>query len=235
MLFYVRAAALSPVLLPLGFWTRRTVPKLPEAPGDRQGAIGKGPSLRLLIAGDSSAAGVGAPHQDHALSGKLVALLEPDFSIQWQLHATSGHTTADTLARLEELPSESFDVAVTALGVNDAISMTSLRNWRLQQARLRQLLREKFGVRQLIVSGLPPIHAFPALPGPLRWHFGERATRLDRVLATDIAGEADTDYISTRFTSDISMMASDGFHPGPAVYAEWARRIADNIRRGRVC
>lgn len=235
MLFYIRAAVLSPVLLPLGFWTRRTVPKLPEAPGDRQGATGNGHSLRLLIAGDSSAAGVGAPHQDQALSGKLVGLLEPDFSVQWQLHATSGHKTADTLARLEELPSERFDVAVTALGVNDAISMTSLRSWRSQQSRLRRLLRDKFRVRQLIVSGLPPLHAFPALPAPLRWHFGERASRLDQLIAADVAGEADSDYISTRFTSDVSMMAADGFHPGPAIYAEWAGRIADTIRRGRVC
>lgn len=235
MLFYLRAAAFSPVLLPLGLWVRRTVPKLPEAPGERCGTAGNGPLLRLLIAGDSSAAGVGAPHQDHALSGRLVELLEPDFLIRWQLHATSGHKTADTLERLQELPAEDFDVAVTALGVNDAISMTSVRNWRLQQARLRQLLREKFAVRKLIVSGLPPLHAFPALPGPLRWHFGERATRLDRVLAADIAGESDATYLDTRFTSDISMMASDGFHPGPGVYAEWARRIAEDIRRDRVC
>lgn len=235
MLFYVRAALLSPILVPLGFRVRRTVPVLPEAPGRRSGRAGQGPRLRLLIAGDSSAAGVGAPSQDEALSGRLVALLKADFSVEWQVHATSGHKTADTLDVLEELAPEHFDVAVTALGVNDTISMTSIRNWRRRQARLRQILRDKFGVGQLIVSGLPPLHEFPALPPLLRWHFGGRATRLDQILANDVAAEKDVAFVNTRFTTDIDLMATDGFHPGPDVYTEWASRIADAIRADRVC
>jgi lysophospholipase L1-like esterase len=226
---------LFPVLLPQALWVRKTVPQLPDPPGPRSGSAGSGPPLRLLIAGDSSAAGIGAAHQEQALSGQLVKLLEADFSVRWQLHAASGHTTVDTLGILDDVPAQRFDVAVTSLGVNDTISMASLRNWRLRQSQLRQLLRTKFGVDHLIVSGLPPLHAFPALPGLLRWHYGERATQLDHQLAADVAGEPDAEFLSTRFTTDVTLMASDGFHPGPEVYSEWARRIADSIRERRVC
>lgn len=231
MMFYLRSAVLAPLLLVQGKHTRQSVPVLPEPPGDREGAAGTGRPLRLLIAGDSGAAGVGAPNQREALLGQLIADLATDFSVEWNLQATSGHTTAQTLERLGQLPQQTFDVAVTSLGVNDAISMVSLRNWRDRQARLRQLLRDRFGVRTLVVSGLPPVHGFPALPQPLRWHVGSRATQLHRALARDVAAEADARFIDLRFSDDMALMASDGFHPGPKIYAEWGRLVAEAIRQ----
>ena len=52
--------ALAPVLVAQALRTRRRAPVLPEPAGPRQGCVGQGESeLRLLIAGDSSAAGVG--------------------------------------------------------------------------------------------------------------------------------------------------------------------------------
>ncbi|NIL94152.1 MAG: SGNH/GDSL hydrolase family protein [Woeseiaceae bacterium] len=235
MVFYMRGAALLPILLPQTLWVRRTVPKLPEPPGDRQGTRGTGPVLRLLVVGDSGAAGVGARSQDDALLGRLVGDLETDHTVCWQLHATSGHKTSDALARLEAMQPEKFDVAVTSLGVNDALSMVSLENWRRQQALLRQMLRDKFSVDVLIISGLPPLHDFPALPQPLRWHFGARVTQFERALAADVAGDGEARHLDLRYMTDMSLMATDGFHPGPGIYAEWARRAAEVIRQRRVC
>lgn len=231
MLFYLRSAFLAPVLFAQGKLVRRSVPVLSEPPGRREGSAGTGQPLRILIAGDSSAAGVGAPSQDEALLGCLVADLAADFSVEWNLQATSGHTTTQTLERLEQLPRQAFDVAITSLGVNDTISMVSLRSWRRRQAALRELLRNKFEVRTLIVSGLPPVHGFPALPQPLRWHVGSRATQLHRALARDVAVEPDAHFIDLRFSDDMTLMSSDGFHPGPEIYAEWARLVASAIRQ----
>src|SRR5689334_20066239 len=67
--------ALVPLLALQGRRVRRVTPRLPEPPGPRAGLAGDGPPLRLLILGDSSAAGVGAPSQDEALSGRLVSEL----------------------------------------------------------------------------------------------------------------------------------------------------------------
>ncbi|MEM8598518.1 MAG: SGNH/GDSL hydrolase family protein, partial [Bacteroidota bacterium] len=58
---------LGPVLLAQGKRVRRVALKLPEPPGDRESTVGNGPPLRLLVVGDSSAAGVGAETQDDAL------------------------------------------------------------------------------------------------------------------------------------------------------------------------
>ena len=60
---------LSPILVAQALTTRARLPCLPEAAGDRAGVIGRGPLLRLLMLGDSSAAGVGVAEQGQALTG----------------------------------------------------------------------------------------------------------------------------------------------------------------------
>ena len=68
--------ALAPLLVAQALATRRRAPVLPEAEGPREGRVGRGAgALRLLIAGDSSAAGVGVAHQRDALAGHLTRAL----------------------------------------------------------------------------------------------------------------------------------------------------------------
>ncbi len=227
--YQLATLALGPLLYLQGKAVRRSVPRLPEPPGPRAGSIGSGPPLRLLILGDSATAGVGAAHQDEALSGRLIEALAPDFDLCWTLFARTGATTASTLRRLDEFADGPFDIALTSLGVNDVTSGIAPEDWLAQQATLRRVLAERHGVRGLVVCGLPPMHGFPALPQPLRWYLGAKAGRFDRALAGAI-GEIDhARFLSLRFTEDTSQMASDGFHPGPPVYREWARRAAPVI------
>jgi lysophospholipase L1-like esterase len=214
------------VLVIQGLATRRAVPRLPEPPGAREGTLGDGPPLRLLILGDSAAAGVGALHQDEALLGQVVSRLSGERRVSWHLWARTGNTTASALQWLEAQPAQKFDVAVTSLGVNDVTSFVARHRWREQQASLRAILKEKFAVRTLLISGLPPLHGFPAMPQPLRWVLGARATQLNHDLESDVCAEGDAKFIDLRFTADTTLMASDGFHPGPSIYTEWGKRVA---------
>src|SRR5262245_30891338 len=97
--------ALSPLLVAQALHTRTRVPRLPEAAGARAGVHGQGGArLRLLIAGDSSAAGVGVATQEDALAGQLLPLLSQRCaaSVHWTLCARSGLTTAQTLQLLRD-------------------------------------------------------------------------------------------------------------------------------------
>jgi lysophospholipase L1-like esterase len=222
--------ALAPVLLLQGRHVRRTVALLPEPEGSRKGASGKGPLLRLLVAGDSAAAGVGAQTQESALSGRLVAGLVESFHVEWKLVAFTGATTADLLAHLEALPAEDFDVVVTSLGVNDVTGRRSLNDWRRQQEQLVALLANKFHARLILLSGLPPMHRFPALPQPLRWYIGGRAKDFDRALASLADSRAGCEFVKLSYaTMNPQTMAADGFHPGPAIYGLWAAEIVRRI------
>jgi lysophospholipase L1-like esterase len=223
---------LGPVLLAQGRHVRRKVRLLPEPEGLREGDSGSGPLLRLLIAGDSAAAGVGAPTQDDALSGHLVSSLAGCLRVQWKLFAYTGATTADLIRHLQQAPAAEFDVVVTSLGVNDVTGRRSLDDWRRQQGQLVALLREKFAARHILLSGLPPMHRFPALPQPLRWYIGSRARDFDRVLADVAASRPGCEFLALGHEMmDTSAMASDGFHPGPPIYALWAREAARRIEK----
>ena len=95
--------ALMPLLIAQGRRVRGTALKLPEAAGERRGVAGTGKvALRVLIVGDSSAAGVGVGTQDEAFAGQLAhALAErTGAAVGWQLVATSGHTAHDAARAL---------------------------------------------------------------------------------------------------------------------------------------
>lgn len=221
---------LLPLLLVQAIRVRRSAQFLPEPSGARAGTMGKGPPLRLLILGDSSGAGVGAPTQDQALSGQLVARLAQDFTITWQLHAQTGATTADRLTLLETLPRQGFDIAVTALGVNDVTRATPAKRWHARQQQMLDRLRDKFNVQHCFVTGLPPMGQFPLLPQPLAWVLGCQADRFDRVLAALTAPRPDAHHVRVDYPLDPDLSAADGYHPTPRAYALWADHMAAEIR-----
>lgn len=226
--------AFGPVLLAQGRHVRRTVPTLPEPSGARSGVLGEGPHLRLLVLGDSAAAGVGADHQDQALTGRLVVSLAPTFRVHWTLLAFTGATTADLLGRLEAEAPVPFDAVVTSLGVNDVTGRLPLGEWRRRQLALIDALRARHGAAHIVLSALPPMHRFPALPQPLRWYVGCRARDFNRVLAGVAHERPGCDYLELDHGAmDVSAMASDGFHPGPPLYELWGREAAARIKRAK--
>jgi lysophospholipase L1-like esterase len=231
MRHHLAALALAPVLLAQGLRVRRVTPRLPEPPGPRSGTAGSGPPLRLLIAGDSAAAGVGAASQAQALSGAVVDALSDHFRVSWTLNARTGLRIAGVIARLAAATPEPFDVALLSVGVNDVTAFTPTRTWLVQQGQLVALLKSRFGVRHVLLTSLPPMHAFPALPDPLRWYLGARARELSARLVEFAAGDAACEVVSPRLPLDPAYMAADGFHPGPLAYLEWGRTVADIVVR----
>lgn len=222
-------AALGPLLLLQGRHVRRVTPRLPEPPGPRSGRVGEGAPLRLLVAGDSAAAGVGAASQDEALAGRLVAELSARRALDWRLEARTGYTTADALSHLAALPEDRFDVVVLSLGVNDVTRGLGRARWLARQTALAALLQERFAPRALLFTALPPMHLFPALPQPLRWYLGARARDFNAALADWIPDQPGCHLVTPDFQPDSAHIASDGFHPGPAAYTAWATQVAQDI------
>ncbi len=220
---------LFPLLVVQALQVRFRALKLPEAAGPRSGITGDGPVLRLLILGDSSAAGVGAAHQDQALSGQLVKRLAQTHRVTWCLRATTGHTTKDALLDLKTLGPGQFDVAVVALGVNDVTHAVPLAIWLRRQRRLIALLQNKFQVTHICLSGLPPLGDFPLLPHPLRWILGRQARRFDQNRRVHMANLPHVSITPLEFDLSVDHMAEDGFHPGPEVYAAWSEVLIPHI------
>lgn len=229
---------LAPVLYLQGKRLFQTMPRLPEASGARTGTEGDGPLLRLLIVGDSSAAGVGVATQGEAILGQTVQRLADSHRVTYRLVARHGATIPGTLRHLRTLDAAPFDAAVTSLGVNDIMAGRALEPWLNAYQALTTELKERFEVGLIVVSGLPPVGEFPALPQPLRWVMGRTTRRHDDALRTWTAAEPDLAYAGfDRAPGDplygrpmAEVMASDGFHPGPLIYDVWAERVVARIR-----
>ncbi|WP_421702836.1 SGNH/GDSL hydrolase family protein [Aliiroseovarius sp.] len=224
-------AALFPVLIAQALRVRKGAQLLPEPPGARAGEAGKGPELRLLILGDSSAAGVGATHQDGALSGCLVADLARDHRVAWRLEAVTGATTGTTLARLDGLTGARFDIVMLVLGVNDVTSQVPLSRLRTRRRALHARLRAEFDAGRIIAAGIPPMRDFALLPPPLREVLGLQAARFDDALADDAAADG-VEYMRFALPLEPHLMAEDGFHPSAEAYGIWAGVAAERIRQG---
>ena len=232
--FRLATAALGPVLALQGRRVRRRVPRLPEPSGAREGEVGEGPPLALLLVGDSSVAGVGVATRDEALLGRVLEALAPRRRVRYRLVARTGRTTRQALAALDAVRPERFDVALVGLGVNDVTGGVPLGRWLADQARLRERLRARFGVAFAVVSGLPPMGRFPALPQPLRAWLGARAGHFDRALEASLEGDPNAAFVSLRDFPEGTTTSADGFHPGAEAYREWAARAVAAIERAPV-
>lgn len=224
--------ALTPLLFVQAAATRRRTPTLPEPAGPRNGRVGgRGRALRLLIAGDSSAAGVGVAHQHQALSGCLTRALQQRLQrpVRWKLVARSGLTTAQVHALLQQQRAWPADVALVISGVNDVIER--IAPWRAVQDRiaLADWLLAQTGVRHVAFAPLPPMERFPLLPRLLRQVVGDEAHRHDEALARWAATRTDVSHAVIDVTVDRESMAADGFHPGEPVYRVCGEALATHI------
>ena len=225
--------AFYPVLITQGPFIRWNTVKLPEPTGPRAGVIGAGPDLRLLILGDSSAAGVGVSDQSDALSGQIATLLSDQVRLDWQLVARSGDTTPMALCHVKAAQPRQVDMAVLGLGVNDILRGTTRAQWLAQTQALIDYLTDEMGVGHVYVSGLPPVWQFPRLPNPLRWTLGHRAARFDRGLRKMLADQTTATMIPAHIKMHADVMSEDGFHPGPWVYTQWAHAIVARFKFDR--
>ena len=221
---------LLPVLIGQAIFVVIRIPKLPEASGPRAGTVGQGPRLRLLVLGDSSAAGVGAATQDKALLGRVLNSLSAHYTIDYELIARTRARTGDALNWLRGRPAKTYDVVICALGGNDVTKDTPLRRFLRLQMDLVDHLQFDRGAQLVVVSDLPPVAHFPALPQPLRWVLGRQANRLEHRRRQLLNTRRVCIPLAFDLSLDVSAMASDGFHPGPDAYAAWGKAAAAIIR-----
>ncbi|HVZ46424.1 MAG TPA: SGNH/GDSL hydrolase family protein [Ramlibacter sp.] len=227
--------ALGPVLLPQARWVRRNALRLPEAAGAREGIVGTGqPALRILVVGDSSAAGVGLADQAQALALPLAHKLHETLQhgVGWQLVARSGVDCAAARAMVADAKLERADVVVTVLGVNDVTAQRSASAYVKEVAGLWSDLQARTGARWAVVCGLPPMGLLTVVPQPLRWYLGRYADWLDGALRQWAQAQS-LGFCDLRWAADPALLASDGFHPGPSLYPAWAARLAASIAQAR--
>ncbi len=228
------ALPLLPLLIAQGKRTRRVTPRLPEAAGPTYGTAGGeagASSLSLLTLGESPVAGVGVDTHELAITGQLAQALAARLqrTVHWRACGKNGVTAREALQEvLVHVPPETVDLALVAFGVNDTTAFRSVAAWRRDLNAVLQALDARCRPRLVIVSGVPPVAHFPALPQPLRWVMGLKAQALDIAARELAATRPRTLYVPLALDPhNRGMMAVDGYHPSAAGCMAWAQLLAN--------
>ena len=223
---------LAPILVFQGRQVRRVTPRLPPADGPHQGVVPGPRPVRLLIAGESTAVGVGVTTHEAGLAGQTARALAAltGRGVSWRVLGRSGASAHHLVAEFIEpgAPIDA-DVVVLALGVNDTISLSSVSLWVTALDALLRGVRASSPDAVVVLSGVPPMQVFPAFPVPLRHVLGLRARVLDRAAVRWAARHAAVAHVPqlANAPADVrAMFCEDRFHPSALGYARWGAALA---------
>jgi lysophospholipase L1-like esterase len=227
---FINALALPalPLIHLQGRRVDRMIPRLLPARGPRRGNLeGAGAPLRFLVVGESTAVGVGVETMEQSVAFQLARVLgtHSGRAVAWEAvgrpGATVGQVHTELLPKIEAGPR---DLVLVLCGANDAMALRHADVFAGDVQRFVTALRERVGDAAILISSVPPLGTFPALPNPLRAYLGAWARWLD--LTLERISLPGVHYAPVRIPMSASLFASDGFHPGPTGYQAWAETLA---------
>jgi lysophospholipase L1-like esterase len=177
---------------------------------------GGSPVRRVVVLGDSAAAGHGLASADEGMARRVGRALHARDGRATQVRsvARDGARTADVLA--EQLPAAAgADLVVLGVGVNDATKRTPLAALEDQLRELLVTLRA-IAVRRdaVVLLGCPDLSVAPGVPRVLRPLLGWRCRAVAAVQAS-IARQLEVPLVPVdRALLRPEVFGPDGFHPG---------------------
>lgn len=200
------------------------------------GSVGDGRPLRMVVLGDSTAAGVGASDPQHSVAGLVASALSASTARRLDLTsvAASGARVEDLDAQVDAALAASPALALVLVGANDVTHLTGLGGVR---AGLGGAVRRLTAAGVSVVVGTcPDMGAIPSFPQPLRAIAGARGRRVAaaEAQATEQAGGVAVPLgalTGPAFRANPARtFASDGFHPSDAGYQLWADALLPAVR-----
>jgi len=198
------------------------------------GEYGDGPELRLVIAGDSTAVGLGAGSTATTVGGRLAARLAQETGRRVSLSsvAVSGARSRDLPAQAAAALGSRPDLVVILIGANDATHGARLAGVRRDLgAAVRTLTGRRVGV---VVATSPDLGAARNFAQPLRLVLAWEGRRVAAAATQAVTGAGGVAVPLGRLTgpafrADPTNLSRDLFHPSDLGYARWAQAIAPAV------
>lgn len=220
----------SPFLFLQGKYVRRKVGVLPDAQGATTGASGDhSETVKLLVIGESTAAGLGARTHEKALAGQFARFLSVKIEkrVSWRVVGKSGVTARQAINLLApKIPDEKYDYILVALGGNDVLKLSSPQKWRGDMTEFLGILRGKNPDATVFLANCPAIRLSPALPQPIRgilWNL----SKLHNANIRDMVARLENTFYFPQPRDVSEGFFSDGIHPSEKGYADWAQRMIE--------
>ena len=220
----------APFLYLLGQYTRRKVGRLPDAEGEKTGKFINGEqSVKLLVLGESTAAGVGARTHETALAGQFARFLgeKVGASIEWRVVGRTGITVKETIRDLlPQIPNEKYDYIMLALCGNEVLSLHSPRVFRRDMRKLIEILREKNADATFFITNAPAVRLSPVLPFPIKFILGHLSALHD-ANAREFTPEMPKVFYFHQPSSVPDDFFADGLHPSEKGYTVWSKSMVE--------
>ncbi len=228
-----------------GFYVNHIVAPTGPSPADG--------SLRLVVLGDSTTAGVGVGRAEDALPYRLaqhIAELERRpvhvVSYGWagarvaDLPATQLPRALEPLRRGGTAPFlPGADIVALVIGSNDATHHTRPNRYRADLRRALEIVRESAPRARVVLAGIPAFRGALKAVEPLI-SLADMYARILRPISRAEAARAGVAYadlarhVPLRIDRMTEFLSSDQFHPSAVGYAIWADVIFEALVDGSV-
>jgi lysophospholipase L1-like esterase len=217
---------------------RRAIPRAVAPPprcDGRYGAEHSGRPIRLVLLGDSSAAGYGADAPRNTVGALIAAGLAEQLRCPVDVHcfavvgAESKHLTPQVESAIEHRP----DVAVICIGGNDVTHRVKLPLAVRHLTTAVRALRDAGA--QVVVGTCPDLGTIRPIQPPLRWlarHWSRQLAAAQTFGVVEAGGRTVSlgDLLGPAFDAEPDRMFSwDRFHPSSDGYAEAAAALLPTV------
>ncbi|UJP63462.1 SGNH/GDSL hydrolase family protein [Mongoliitalea daihaiensis] len=180
-------------------------------------------SKRVLVIGESTAAGVGASSPETTFAARLFEASKGDFEV---LNLGKNGLKAARLPRLlthakPDIPT-SFDRVIILIGANDCFKFTPPGKFRKELKAFIEIFEQLDSTQMVFIPAIAPVNHFPAIPALLRFFLGVHRYILNKEiyrLSKNLHKLYFHDW-KTSFTDEF--FASDGIHPSDLGYEKMA-------------
>jgi len=218
-----------PVYVWQGIAVRLKIERLLPAMVPHEGRFpGKGAEIRLLVAGDSSVAGVGMTELEDTLAWNLARTVAERTGrpVRWRAAGANSATSADLRDHvLPHVEPRDFTHVVLAVGTNDMKNFHAIRRFKKNFGTLLYTAHTRFPHARVVWAPVADMTKIPALPRALGRILQMRA-ELINAMGARLCHERRAVMADPVPIHGPQGFARDGFHAGPAGYRSWAEHLA---------
>lgn len=198
LIHVLRVIPFVPLLLIQAKRVKRNIPSLPDAV-EPEGLedIGAEKTLRVLVLGESTVAGIGVEKHKDGLTGNIAKGLSKklNVNVSWKAYGRSGYTAKRICTEtVPEMIPEKVDFIAIALGGNDAFELNTPWGWKRDARKLVDALNEKFPDAKIAFTHLPPIKEFTAFTPRMQWAIGTLVEMFGELLHKEIDHMPNANY-----------------------------------------
>jgi lysophospholipase L1-like esterase len=219
-----------PILYILGKKLKNDIIKLPSR-SEYLKIETDGSKPKLLIIGESTAAGVGASSKETTFASQIFKHTGEKFAItNIGENGLKAENLQGLYKKLEGEIGNSFSKAIILIGANDCFKLTSPWKFKRELEIFSLFLIKEKNVENITIPLIPPVHEFPLLPAIMRFFLGWHRNILTAELESLEKSVSQISFDNHKSKTSEVFYSEDGIHPSDYGYELIALAIAENIK-----